>query len=76
MRVPRENLINSTGDVTERGEYVTPYKVRMKNFEMISLDSAALYSTKSVFTQEQIQMEIEISIHLKSLGKRWDLSSM
>ena len=27
LRIPRENLLNKTGDVTADGEYVTPYKV-------------------------------------------------
>ncbi len=27
VRVPRENLLNKTGDVTPDGRYVTPYKV-------------------------------------------------
>ena len=28
VHVPRENLLNKTGDVTKEGKYVTPYKVR------------------------------------------------
>ncbi len=27
MRIPRENILNRTGDVTPDGRYVTPYKV-------------------------------------------------
>lgn len=27
-RIPRENLLNKSGDVTPDGKYVTPYKVR------------------------------------------------
>ena len=32
VRVPRENLLNKTGDVTPDGRYITPYKDPNKRF--------------------------------------------
>ena len=35
MRIPRENLLNKTGDATPDGRYVTPYKVRIQKLHSI-----------------------------------------
>ena len=34
VRIPRENLLNRTGDVTHAGNYRTPYKVRHRRLAL------------------------------------------
>ena len=41
LRIPRENLLNKTGDVTADGEYVTPYKV-MNNVSPLTANMSLL----------------------------------
>lgn len=57
-RIPRENLLNKNGDVTEDGKYVTPFKDHNKRFaaSLLALSStrvavilgSAFYGTHSL----------------------------
>jgi len=62
VRIPRENLLNKTADVTPSGEYVTPFKDPNKRFgaALAALSGGRVGITGMAVANLQICMPIAI----------------
>ncbi|XP_061566048.1 peroxisomal acyl-coenzyme A oxidase 3 [Cololabis saira] len=62
MRIPRENLLNRTGDVTPDGRYVTPFKDPNKRFgaSLGALSGSRLFITRMALAKLRLALTVAI----------------
>lgn len=71
-RIPKDNLLNKTGDVSEDGKYMTPYKDHNKrhgaSFGALSTGRVAITNICAIYSAKGITVALRYAATRKQFG--------